>query len=421
VSYTAVVGLQWGDEGKGKVVDHLAADFDIIARFQGGANAGHTIVVDGKKHALHLLPSGLIRPDKIGVIGAGVVLDTEILLKEIRDMAAISGPLEGRFLIDGRAHVVMPYHKLEDQWEETLKGGLLGTTKMGIGQAYRDRYARFGLRLIDLADRELLRKRLENALSFNNQIIGARYGKPPLDLETLLEELLKFYEQVKPYVSDVARYLNEAHREGRKILLEGAQAALLDVVFGSYPFVTSSHTVAGGASVGLGIPPGSIETVVGVCKAYSTRVGKGPFPTELDDETGKHLREQGLEFGTTTGRPRRCGWLDLVYARYSAALSGVTGLALTKLDVLSGVREIKVATRYRMDGEETDWPPMDLACLGRCEPVYETLPGFDDLGDPKKRSDLPEAARSYLTFIEDHIGVRIDWISIGREREAIFH
>ncbi len=417
---TAVVGLQWGDEGKGKVVDFLAEEFDIIVRFQGGNNAGHTVIVDGEEFIFHLIPSGILREGKVGVIGAGVVVDIETLVNEMNLIREKTGNVEGRLLIDGRAHITLPYHKDEDSLEET-KGKGIGTTKRGIGPTYRDKYWRIGLRMMDLLNIESARDRIEKALLYNNHLLKIFGGKKEYSFKNITELLETWREKIGNFVGDAALFLNNSITSGKKILLEGAQGTFLDVSFGTYPYVTSSHTISGGATIGAGIPPTKIGRIIGISKAYTTRVGKGPFPTELKDDLGDHLRERGGEYGATTGRPRRCGWLDLVMLRYSVMINGVTEVVITKLDVLDGLPEVKVATSYRLpDGSVVKDMPLSLEGV---EPIYETLPGWERTGGIRRKEDLPVNARAYIEFIEDFLGVNVSFVSVGKERSEIlrFH
>ncbi len=415
---TIVVGLQWGDEGKGKVIDFLSQEHDIIVRFQGGANAGHTVYLDDQPLIFHLLPTGLHRQGKTGVIGPGVVLDIQQLVQEIREMEKYAGSLEGRLWIDPRTALVLPVHQAEDGWEEELKGGV-GSTRRGIGPTYRDVYARLGLRVGDLFHPETLKHKLKVALDFNNQILGARYGKPPFLVETVYPQLLEWAEVIRPFVEDTHWFLRSALKANRAILFEGAQGTLLDIFFGTYPYVTSSHTLASGALISLGIGPKEVDRIYGVTKAYTTRVGKGPFPTELKGEQGTILRERGHEYGATTGRPRRCGWLDLVLLKYAVSLNGVTRLAVTKVDVLAGLPEVKVATSYRLDGQDRRVPPASSEDLERVQPLYQTFPGWNEFPRPSQKEDLPEPLQRYLTYIEEFVEVPIGFISYGRRTDEI--
>ncbi len=413
---TVILGLQWGDEGKGKLVALLARDHEIIVRFQGGANAGHTVFIEGQEHVFHLVPSGLHHPEKVGVLGPGVVVDLEVLAQEVEALSRMGRPLEGRLWIDARAHLVMPYHRAEDGWEEELRGGI-GSTRRGIGPTYRDLYARFGLRAGDLLHPDTLYRKLKKSLEWNNQVLAARYGKPPFQIQDMMDLLTTWAERFRPMITDTLTLLREWDRRDRAILLEGAQGSLLDIFLGTYPYVTSSHTVVGGALAGLGLPPQRLHRIVGVTKAYTTRVGRGPFPTELHDETGQRLRELGGEYGATTGRPRRCGWLDLVALRYTAWLNGVTELAITKVDVLSGFPEIRVATAYRLKGAETRWFPATLEDLEQAEPVYEELPAWPTpLVD---RNTLHPQLEAYLGFLEAHLGMPVRLVSYGPQTHEV--
>lgn len=416
---SVVIGAQWGDEGKGKVVDLLAPSMDIVARYQGGANAGHTIKWGDETFVLHLIPSGIFHEGTACVIGNGVVIDPKALMDEIRQIEALGYPVEGRLKISHNAHLIMPYHKALDEAKERWRDAeAIGTTGRGIGPAYVDKFARSGIRVVDLLDRDGLRKKLTAAIEEKNDILSAIYGSERLDVDAIVDEYVEFDQQIDPYVTDTSAYLNDALAEGKSILAEGAQGALLDVDHGTYPYVTSSHPTSGGACTGLGIPPTAIDRIIGIVKAYSTRVGNGPFPTELEDETGERLRAEGHEFGATTGRPRRCGWLDLVALRYTSRLNGFTELAVTKLDVMAGLPELKVCTAYEIDGKTTERFPTDLRTLDRARPVYETLPGFSgDLSEARDLADLPDAARDYLQFVSDHLEVPITVIGTGPKRE----
>jgi adenylosuccinate synthase len=422
---SVVIGSQWGDEGKGKIVDMLAPEAQVVARYQGGANAGHTIAWGDEQFVLHLVPSGIFHDGTTCVIGNGVVIDPVALMEEIRTIGELGFAVEGRLLISHHAHLIMPYHKALEQARERYRdAGAIGTTGRGIGPAYVDKFARTGIRVVDLLDRDILRAKLKVAIEEKNAILRSVYGADGLDVDAIIEEYVEFDRHIDPYVKDTVYYLNGALEEGQHVLAEGAQGSLLDVDFGTYPFVTSSHPTAGGACTGLGIPPTSVNRVIGIVKAYTTRVGNGPFPTELDgsperdpDGFGEELRRAGHEFGATTGRPRRCGWLDLVALRYTSAINGFTEVTITKLDVLAGLDEIKVCTAYRIDGRTTDRFPGDVHHLERVEPVYETLPGFGALAGATQMEDLPETARDYLTYIEERLGVPISIVSTGPRRE----
>jgi len=413
-----VIGLQWGDEAKGRFVDFLAKDYDWICRFQGGANAGHTIVANGRKVVLHLLPSGVIRQEKKNLITAGVLIDPEAFVEEVKEIEEITGDLKGRLFVDERANVILPFHKEEDALEESSKGGV-GSTKKGIAYAYRDLYQRLGIRVGDLFYPETLKKRLKDITEFNNEVIAGRFGHPPFDYQEIYENLLNFAQFIKPFVVDGVEVLNREEAEGKRILFEGAQGSMLDVIFGTYPYVTSSHTISGGASVFSGLAPQKIGRVYGVFKAYTTRVGKGPFPTEEKGEVGEILRVKGAEFGSTTGRPRRCGWLDLVILRYSVLINGVTDLVMTKMDVLSDISPIKVAVSYTLDGKELRFPPALSEALEMVRPNYVELPGFKLNLNEKSFEDLDERAREYVGFVEQELGLKVKFISFGPEREKL--
>ncbi len=416
---SVVIGAQWGDEGKGKVVDLIAPTVDVVARYQGGANAGHTIMWGDQTFVLHLIPSGIFHDGTTCVIGNGVVIDPAALVEEIRQIEALGYPVEGRLKISHNAHLIMPYHKALDQARERWRDAeAIGTTGRGIGPAYVDKFARSGIRVVDLLDRDGLRKKLTAAIEEKNDILQAVYQSERLNVDAIVDEYVEFDQLIDPYVTDTSAYLNEALAEGQTILAEGAQGSLLDVDHGTYPYVTSSHPTSGGACTGLGVPPTAIDRIIGIVKAYSTRVGNGPFPTELEDETGELLRAQGQEFGATTGRPRRCGWLDLVALGYTTRLNGFTELAVTKLDVMEGLPELKVCTEYEIDGKRTTRFPTDLRTLSRAVPVYRTLPGFTgDMEAAGSVEDLPREAQSYLQFVSDHLGVPITVIGTGPKRE----
>ncbi len=415
---TIVLGLQWGDEGKGKLVALLAEEHEIVVRFQGGANAGHTVYVDGEKLIFHLVPSGLHHPHKIGVLGPGVVVDLEVLSQEAETLAQRGRPLEGRLWIDTRAHLVMPYHRAEDGWEEELRGGV-GSTRRGIGPTYRDLYARFGLRAGDLLHSDTLYRKLKKSLEWNNQILAARYGKPPFQIQDMMDRVTAWAERFRPMITDTVHLLREWDQQDRAILLEGAQGSLLDIFLGTYPYVTSSHTILGGALVSLGIPPQRIHRIIGVTKAYTTRVGRGPFPTELRDETGQRLRDLGGEYGATTGRPRRCGWLDLVALRFTTWINGVTELAVTKADVLTGLGAVRVATAYRIQGQETRWFPATVEALEQAEPVYQEFSAWPQV--VMDTGELHPHLETYLRFLERELGVPVRMVSYGpKTHEVVF-
>jgi adenylosuccinate synthase len=420
---SVVIGSQWGDEGKGKVVDLLSEDLDIVARYQGGANAGHTIMWGDKTFVLHLVPSGIFHEGVTCVIGNGVVIDPVAVMEEIRMIQDLGYSVDGRLLISHNAHLIMPYHKkIEAAREQSRDVSAIGTTGRGIGPAYVDKFARTGIRVVDLLDRDVLSKKLRTSIEEKNAILKSVYGAETLNVEAIVDEYVEFDKLIDPYVTDTTQYLCNALKEGKHILAEGAQGSLLDVDFGTYPFVTSSHPTVGGCCTGLGVPPTAINRVIGIVKAYCTRVGNGPFPTELEDETGERLRTEGGEFGATTGRPRRCGWLDLVALRYTSMINGMTDYAITKMDVLSGFDEIKVCTAYRYDGKETSRFPSETQTLDRVEPVYETLPGWqEDISEVQSADDLPTAARDYLRFIAEWTGVSISMISTGPKREQTIY
>jgi adenylosuccinate synthase len=417
-----VVGCQWGDEGKGKIVDLLAADADIIARFQGGANAGHTIVIGDKKYILHLIPAGIMHPGKQCYIGNGVVLDPFGFKEEVDLLIGQGIDYRGHLWISPATNLVLPYHKLIDAVEEKGRGTTnLGTTMRGIGPAYVDKVARHGIRVVDLFAPERLKKRLEF-----QKTIKAKYlegsDDERADLDRTYEELLKLVDLFRPLVVDVSQALHKAFQDDKMMLYEGAQGCMLDVDLGTYPFATSSNTTVGGALTGLGISLKMIDEVVGVIKAYTTRVGTGPFPTELVDEIGEQLRHHGDEYGATTGRPRRCGWLDLVILRHAVRVNGVDSIAVTKLDVLDNFKEIKVCTAYEIDGTVIDQVPLDLAQLGHVKPVYKTLPGWlTDTTGTTSFHDLPQKAQDYLNYIARDLKVDICIVSTGAQRkETIF-
>jgi adenylosuccinate synthase len=419
-----VVGAQWGDEGKGKVVDLLTEHAQVVVRFQGGNNAGHTLVVGGQKTVLHLIPSGILHPGKTCVIGNGCVLDPTVLMKEIDGLKA-RGFLQdnAQLLISEHAHVIFPWHKHLDALREKARGGsAIGTTGRGIGPSYEDKVARRGIRVRDLLDTERLRRRVKERLPSALEEMAhlarqARAEEPLLDAEAIVSEYTVLGSRLAPFVGDASLFLAEHIRKGTRIMLEGAQGTLLDVDHGTYPYVTSSNTVAGNAAVGSGIGPTAIDKVLGITKAYTTRVGGGPFPTELNDPIGERLRKVGDEFGATTGRPRRCGWFDSVVLRYSARVNGLWGLALTKMDVLSGLETVKLCTAYELDGKRLTELPGELEDFSRVTPVYEELPGWEQrLAGCRTLEDLPPAALKYVRRIEESTGVPVVCISVGAER-----
>jgi adenylosuccinate synthase len=416
-----IVGTQWGDEGKGKVTDLLAERADLVVRFQGGNNAGHTIVRDGDEFKLHLIPSGILYPDKTCVIGNGVVIDPEVLIGEIEDLRR-RRIHTGTLRISANAHLIMPYHVILDRAGEDRLGKLeIGTTKRGIGPCYADKAARLGVRVQDLLDPKILRKKVMAALEPKKQMLRPYARDPRLDLHAITEAYLRYGHRLEPYIADTARLCWESLDAGRTVIFEGAQAAMLDLDHGTYPFVTSSNPVAGAACVGAGVGPTDIDEVWGVTKAYSTRVGAGPFPTELEDEIGIRLQERGGEIGTTTGRSRRCGWLDLVALRYAARLNRLSALAITKLDVLAGIDPIRVAVRYRgAEGAVFDEFPYHQSILHTASAEYEELPGFDaDIGACRSEADLPPAARAYLDLIAEHARVPVRLVGVGPGRDKV--
>jgi adenylosuccinate synthase len=415
-----VIGAQWGDEGKGKVVDILSVSARLITRFQGGNNAGHTLVVNGVKTILHHIPSGVLHRDKICAIGPGVVLDPEVLLGEI-DALNGRGLLQdfASLRISENAHIIMPYHRALDHAREEARGkDKIGTTGRGIGPCYEDKAGRAGIRLGDLFDEGILREKIERNLLEKNILLDKLYGKGAMGADEILEPYLGYGKRLRPHADNVSEVVSNTARAGGSILFEGAQGVLLDLDHGTYPFVTSSNTVSGSACSGAGIGPTQIDSVVGITKAYATRVGGGPFPTELHDTTGARLRERGREFGSTTGRPRRCGWIDAVALRYAVRVAGIRGLVVNKLDVLSGLNPVKIAVRYRLNGKVIDQFPSKVAELSACECVYEEMEGWsEDVGKARKMSELPAAARRYLDRIQELTETGILMVSVGPGRE----
>ncbi|GAB4252904.1 MULTISPECIES: adenylosuccinate synthetase [Deferrisoma] len=414
-----VIGAQWGDEGKGKVVDLYAAGADAVVRFQGGNNAGHTLVVGGEKIILHLIPSGILHPGTTCCIGNGVVVDPDVLWEEIEGLRQKGRWTDdGALVVSGAAHVILPCHRELDKAREARAGKTqIGTTGRGIGPCYEDKASRKGVRVADLLEPDRLREKVEALLDERNALLR-HLGARPFDPEEMWEHLCRAGERIRPFVGDVTGLVHRWTREGKKVLFEGAQGTLLDIDHGTYPFVTSSNTTAGAAATGTGLPPREVHAVVGITKAYVTRVGAGPFPTELHDAMGDRLRERGGEFGSTTGRPRRCGWLDLVALRSACRLNGLSGLAVTKLDVLEGVDPIRVCTRYLLDGETVDFVPSRAEDLARCVPVYEELPGWSEpLGDARRPADLPRNARAFLDAVAEATGCPVALASVGPGRE----
>ena len=405
-----IVGLQWGDEGKGKIVDMMAQEYEVVARFAGGHNAGHTIVTGGRKYALHLIPSGILNPDAVNVIGNGVVVCPANLMKEMEQF----DNLEGRLWLSDKAHLILPYHQAIDQAKERMRGDkAIGTTGRGIGPAYADKISRSGHRVGELADVETLHEKVMEYLEQNRPLFDAMGVAVP-DAAAMREDLERYRDALMPYITDTTLMIWRDLEEGKKVLLEGAQGTMLDIDHGTYPYVTSSNTVAGGACTGMGVSPKQIGTVTGIAKAYCTRVGNGPFPSEEFGPDGDRLREQGHEFGTTTGRPRRCGWFDAVAIRYACALNGCDRIALMKLDVLDGFETIKICTGYEYEGEVIDTVPYDL---GKVKPIYETFPGWEKVEGISDYDELPDSAKAYIETIERVSGVKVGIISTSPDRD----
>ncbi|HET6528585.1 MAG TPA: adenylosuccinate synthase [Balneolaceae bacterium] len=418
MSVRIVVGAQWGDEGKGKIVDLLSKDAGYVVRYQGGANAGHTLEFDDKKIVLHLIPSGIFNGDATCVIGNGVVIDPHALLDEIKEVEALGANLKDRLKISNAAHVILPYHKLLDKIKEEHRGDdAIGTTGRGIGPAYVSKVSRVGIRMADLFHLEKLKEKLEQNIADINEALKHVYKKETIEAQPILDDLLKAAERLCPYITNTASLLHDAIEKGEEILLEGAQGSLLDVDHGTYPFVTSSSPTAGGACTGSGIPPTAVNKVMGITKAYCTRVGNGPFPTQLDDKAGEKLRSGGHEFGATTGRPRRCGWIDLVALKYAVRVNGINELTVTKLDVLNDFEEIKLCTDYEVDGSQTSVFPTDLPDVDSIKPIYKTMPGWQQsLENCDHYDELPENAQKYLQFIQDYLNIDLTILSKGPKR-----
>ncbi len=412
-----IVGAQWGDEGKGKIVDMLAEHVDIVARYQGGANAGHTVCIGNQQHVLHLIPSGIFHPHITCIIGNGVVIDPTALLGEIDQLRAAGVNITGRLLISHNAHLIMPYHKQLDAIREQTSSKI-GTTGRGIGPSYIDKVMRIGVRIVDLLDRDVLARKIKTNIEEKNQLLTKVYGETKIDVDAIISEYQEFDQKIDEYVTDTALYLNQALKAGKRIIAEGAQGALLDVDHGTYPYVTSSNPTSGGACTGLGIPPTAVNSILGIVKAYCTRVGNGPFPTELQDADGERLRAVGHEFGATTGRPRRCGWFDAVALKYSAMINGIDRIAVTKLDVLNEFEHIKICTAYESRGKRLKSFPTDLKTLETVTPVYETFPGWKaSIAGATRIEELPPNARSYLTALADLTGTSIWLVSVGPRRD----
>lgn len=414
-----VFGAQWGDEGKGRFVDFLAARADAVVRFQGGNNAGHTVAVDGKYFKLRLIPSGILYPDVTNVLANGVVFDVKGFFDEVDNLKKDGVPCDN-LVVSDRAHVVLPYHFELDGLSEAKRtsGEKIGTTKKGIGPTYMDKMERSGIRVCDFVNKDVFPSLLKRNVDAKNQLIQKVYGGEPFDYQKILEEYSALADRLRPYVKDTVKLLNDMVAAGKKLLFEGAQGALLDIDFGTYPFVTSSHPSSVGVPIGTGIAPNKIDSVVGVVKSYTSRVGAGPFVTELFDETGDFIREKGGEYGTVTGRPRRIGWLDLVVVKHSALISGMDKIALTRMDTLAGVEKIKVCVAYELDGEIIDHYPADLTVLERCKPVYKEFDGWtDDISKVREYKDLPESAKKYIETIEEITGAKISMIGVGPNRD----
>ncbi|MCT7882250.1 MAG: adenylosuccinate synthase [Lactobacillus iners] len=418
MTVVAVVGSQWGDEGKGKMTDYLSQSADMTVRSNGGNNAGHTIAFGGKTFKMRLIPSGIFEAKKETVIGNGVVINPEVLLDEIKYLED-NGINTDKLAISNRAHIVMPYDILQDVYQEEAKGAnKVGTTKNGIGPTYMDKASRIGIRMCDLLEKDTFEEKLRFNLNEKNALFVNVYGKEALKFEDIFEKYWKFGQELKKYVTDTSVIVNDAIDNDDKVLFEGAQGVMLDIDQGTYPFVTSSNTVTGGIATGIGIGPSKVDTVIGICKAYTTRVGAGPFPTELLDETGNYIRETGHEYGTVTGRPRRVGWFDSVALRHSKRVAGIDALSLNLLDVFSGLKTVKIAVAYELDGQKIDYYPASLKELERCKPIYEELPGWnEDITKVTKLEDLPENARHFLSRVSELVGVPLVTVSVGPDRE----
>ncbi len=413
-----VIGLQWGDEGKGKIIDILANDYDIIVRYQGGGNAGHTLVINDEKFVFHLIPSGILHPGKKCVIGNGIVIDPGLLLEEIAELSKKNINVNGNLFISDRAHIVFPYHKKLDLLIEKQKGSsMIGTTGRGIGPCYTDKIARTGIRVVELFHKEHFKKKLRNTIEEKNKLFVNLYDTEPISWKEVYEEYCMYADKISSYVCDTIDLMSKAISENKKILFEGAQGTLLDVDFGTYPYTTSSNASACGVSSGIGVPTKQIHSVIGIMKAYTTRVGSGPFPTEIAGEEGEHIRKKGVEYGATTGRPRRCGWFDAVAVGHSVRINDVDSAVVTKLDVLDDRETLKICTGYRSNNKTYNNFPADLDLLDDFEPVYEEVPGWmEDTNKARKQEDLPQNAINYIKTLERLLGLKIEMISVGPER-----
>ncbi|WP_068263651.1 adenylosuccinate synthase [Janibacter limosus] len=420
MSAIVLIGAQWGDEGKGKATDLMGSDVDYVVKFNGGNNAGHTVVIEGEKYALHLLPSGILTPSVIPIIGNGVVVDLEVLFQELDGLDA-RGVDTSKLLISANAHLIAPYNRTLDKVTERFLGKRkIGTTGRGIGPTYADKMNRIGIRVQDIFDEGILRQKVEAALAVKNQILAKIYNTRAADVDAVVEELLSYADRLRPMVADTSLVLEQALDEGKNVLLEAGQATLLDVDHGTYPFVTSSSATAGGACTGSGIPPTRVSRVIAILKAYSTRVGEGPFPTELFDDDGEFLRKTGHEYGTTTGRPRRCGWLDAVVGRYATRINGVTDFVITKLDVLTGLERVPICIAYEIDGERVEQMPVNQSDVHHAKPIYEYLDGWwEDITHCRTFEELPANAQAYVLRAEELIGARVSAIGVGPGREEI--
>ena len=414
----AVVGSQWGDEGKGKITDFLSNEAEYTVRSNGGNNAGHTIEINGQDFKMRLIPSGIFASDKGAVIGNGVVINPEVLFGELKNLEE-KGIDTSKLKISNRAHIIMPYHIKQDEYQEEAKGDQkIGTTKNGIGPAYMDKASRIGIRVCDLLEKDTFAAKLRANLAQKNDIFTKIYGKPALEFDDIFTKYYEYGQKMKKYVTDTSVLVNDALDNDEKVLFEGAQGIMLDIDEGTYPFVTSSNTISGGIASGMGVGANRLKTVIGVCKAYTTRVGAGPFPTELLDETGNRIRETAHEYGTVTGRPRRVGWFDSVALRHAKRVSGINGLSLNLLDIFSGFDTIKIATAYELDGQKIDYYPSSLKELDRCQPVYEELPAWkEDITNAKTWSDLPENAQKFLNRVSELVGIPLVTVSVGPDRE----